>query len=140
MTRLILAVYLTLILHPAYGCLPATKQDYCNIIRSDPHQVERIVPALRITVLRYNISDMTEFCNSDFVGDGHNGLCEDIQVLTPLMPTSLAGNLTQFCNPESQISKSKFDRRQAQFIMSTQPNISMESRGVHTIWHVCTIL
>ena len=94
MTHLILAVYLTLILHPAYGCLPATKQDYCNIIRSDPHQVERIVPALRITGLRYNISDMTEFCNSDFVGDGHNGLCEDIQVLTTLMATSLAANLT----------------------------------------------
>ena len=140
MTHLTLAIILiSLILHRAYGCLPDTKQDYCNIVRSDPHQLERIIPSLRITGLRFNMTDMIEFCNSDSVGNGQNGLCENIQELTPLLPTSLASNLTQFCNPDSQISRRYFNGRQVQ-VVSIQPNMGMESRGVHTIWHVCTIL
>ena len=51
----------------------------------------------------FQAQDLTEFCNSDSVGDRSNGLCENIQELTPHLSTSLAGNLTEFCNPDSQL-------------------------------------
>ena len=51
----------------------------------------------------FQAQDLTEFCNSDSVGDHSNGLCENIQELTPHLSTSLAGNLTEFCNPDSQL-------------------------------------
>jgi len=129
MTRLIATLYFSLIFHHAFRCLPETKLEYCNMVQSDPHQILRIIPAGNR--FRLQMSDMTEFCNSDSIGDGSNRLCENIQELTPLMSTSLAGNLMEFCNQDSQISQRQFHRRQ-ELVLSIQPNITIERQGSHT--------
>ena len=136
MKCLIPTFYLSLIFHYASCCLPETKPEYCNMVQSDPHQMERILDGNRWEL---QMSDVTEFCNSDSIGDGSNHLCESIQELTPIMSTSLAGNLTEFCNPESQILRRQFRGRQAPLEISIQPNIAIGRQG-RTLQHLCPLI
>ena len=129
MTRLIPTVYLFFVLHHAYGCLPDTKQEYCNIVRSEPYQIERIIPADSPFTMR----NMTEFCNFDSVRDGgQNSLCENIQELIPVIPTPLAGNLTEFCSTGSQISRRKTGRQ------TRVVSIAIESKGIQSQYERCS--
>ena len=102
MTRLIQTVFFVLIFHHAFCCLslPETKPELCSNLLSNPQQMQRMSAS---TGDHFRTQDLTEFCNSDSVGDRSNGLCENIQELTPHLSTSLAGNLTEFCNPDSQL-------------------------------------
>ena len=140
MTRLIPTLYLSLIFHYAFCCLPETKPEYCNMVEN--HQMERIIDG---NPWELEMSDMIEFCNSDSIGDdSNNRLCENLQELTPIMSTSLAGNLTEFCNPDSQILRRQFRGRQAPLVLSIQPNIRIERQGRHALGHLsglgCNIL
>ena len=99
MTRLIQAVFLALIFQHAFCCFSQmqTKPELCSNLQSNPQQMERML------VGNVRMQDLREFCNSDSVRDPSNGICERLPELAPQLPASLAGNLTEFCNPAPQI-------------------------------------
>ena len=126
MTHLIQTIFFILIFHHAFCCLslPETKPELCSNLQSNPQQMQRMSVS---TGNHFRAQDLTEFCNSDSVGDRSNGLCQNIQELTPHLPTSLAGNLTEFCNPDSQLR-----RRPVRILtVEIQPNTAMERNGLN---------
>ena len=124
-------VLFSLIFNHAFCCLtlPETKPELCsNLLQSNTQQMQRMQNAVP-TGNHFRMQDLTEFCNSDSVGDRSNGLCENIQELTPHMPASLAENLTYFCNPDSQ---RQFRGRPAQILtVEIQPNMNIEGNSLN---------
>ena len=96
MTRLIQAVFLALIFQHAFCCFSQiqTKPELCNNLQSNPQN------SVLADANGFSMEDLITFCHSDSMGDGRNGLCEQLNQLTPHLSTSLANNLTEFCNPQ----------------------------------------
>ena len=101
MILVMLAFFPFLISNQAYGCfpLPQSKEQLCAEVQMTNWNRTEGFPNGAIT-----IRNLTEFCESDSVGDASiNGLCENIQtaIVSPYISNELANNLTEFCNPVS---------------------------------------
>ena len=114
-------VFLSLIFHHVFCCLspePQTKSELCTRLQSIPQNSFPVGNG-------FNMRDLEEFCDSNSVGDGRNGLCEHIHELTPQLPTFLAGNLTEFCNQDPKVLRRRFSGRPGG-VEIFQPNIIMD--------------
>ena len=108
---ILLACFPFLIFDQAYGCfpLPQSKEQLCAELQMTNWNRTEGFPNGAITV-----RNLTEFCESDSVGDAsNNGLCENVQtaIQSPYIPSELANNLTEFCNPDSNILRNEFRQR-----------------------------
>ena len=106
-----LAYFPFFIFDRAYGCfpLPQSKEHLCAELQMTNWNRTEGFPNGGITV-----RNLTEFCESNSFGDAsNNGLCENVQtaIESPYIPSELANNLTEFCNPDSNILRNEFRQR-----------------------------
>ena len=106
-----LAYFPFFIFDRAYGCfpLPQSKEHLCAEMQMTNWNRTEGFPNGGITV-----RNLTEFCESNSFGDAsNNGLCGNVQtaLASPYIPSELANNLTEFCNPDSNILRNEFRQR-----------------------------